>query len=155
MVDQRGSILVAVVALSVVLALAAGSLMMVVGNSQFDEDSAYRRQQCLNDAESGLMMGVGWLRYSSADTLFVNTFRGWAGNSVILFQNMDFDNGSKVTVSVTDNAPAAPGFGLKTVVSSAVNGSEMTQLSLDVDAKLPLSAVGGFPTISLSNWRSP
>lgn len=135
------------------LALAAGSLMIVVGNSQFDEDSAFQRQQCLNDAESGLMIGVGWLRRSSTEKSFIGGYRGWDGDNVVIINSHVFDNSCTVTVSVRDNLipPQAP----KTVISNALNGPGSVRLSWDVDTLPGAAASDGFPTVSLSKWRSP
>ncbi|MDB5050483.1 MAG: hypothetical protein JWO30_3554 [Fibrobacteres bacterium] len=151
-VSQKGSVLVAVLGLSIIMSMAAASLMLVGGNSRNDEDNTYRRMGCANDAESGLMMGVGWLRKKGVN--FIGTNQGWLGSSQILFTNAAFENGSLVTVTVVDNAPAIAPSAPKTVISRAVHGSETVQYSWDVDAAGPL-AVDGAPIVSLTNWRSP
>jgi hypothetical protein len=152
MVGQRGSILVAVLALSIALSMAAASLMLVAGNSRNDEDLAFRRRGCYLDAESGLMMGVEWLRVNS-NAAFITGSRGWTGNTLTLFADQTFDNNSLVTVTVTDLAPAAPP---KTVTARAVNGSEVVQVSWDVDVDAGGGNAGdGYPKLTLKNWRSP
>lgn len=151
MVGQRGSILVAVLGLSIALSMAAASLMLVAGNSKNDEDLAFRRRGCYLDAESGLLMGVAWLRVNNA--AFITGARGWTGNAQTLFTDQTFDNKSTVTVTVTDNVPSLPP---KTVTARAVNGSETVQLSWDVDVDaVSGNASDGHPKVKLTNWRTP
>ncbi|HKP98557.1 MAG TPA: hypothetical protein VJ385_22695 [Fibrobacteria bacterium] len=155
--SQKGSILVAVLGFSVILSMAAASLMIVAGNARNDEDNSYFRMQCFNDAESGLMMGVGWLRNQADAKAFITGNQGWAGATQIIIPGQTFENGSVVTVTVVDNFPAPT----KTVISLAVKGSATYQASWDVgapDVGGPANdgiATDGLRYLSLTNWRSP
>lgn len=148
MVNQRGSVLVGVLGISIVLTMAAGSLLMVAANSRSDEDQAFQRAACYLDAESGLQMGAEWLRTyqgaTNADDI-IKTNQGWAGK--VLVPGTVFENGSAVTVTVSDMA------GGKTLTSRAVRGTEAAQFSWDVgvDAGGTLAR----PNLALKNWRSP
>lgn len=82
MVGERGSILAGVMGISIVMALAAGGLLIIASNSSNDEDMAFRRAGCYLDAESGLMMGVAWLKnYQNPDSkTAISTLQtSWAG----------------------------------------------------------------------------
>lgn len=158
-VGQKGSLMVIVLAFSIVLVLAAGSLVLVVGNSRGDEDGAYKRVGCFNDAESGLLIGVGWLRNSPGSRTLITTDQFWPGNAMVLFSDFPADNGSLVTVTIIDNVPG--GAPTKTVVSRAVSGTETTQLSWDIGAATtggPANdgtATDGLPIMTLTKWRTP
>lgn len=89
------------------------------------------------------MMGVGWLRAQGAT--FITEPQPWGAGNKKIFQPVVLENQSSVTVFIIDNAP------IKTVVSRAVNGSEVMQFSWDVQA----ANTNNPPTLKLDNWRSP
>lgn len=156
LVSQQGSIMVLVMGFSILLSMAAASLLLVAGNSGNDEDIAFNRLRCANDAESGLMIGVGWLRNSAGSAVLINTKQDlWPVGGQVLFSNVPFENGSHVTVTIVDNAPAAFPNAPKTVVSQAVRGSETVQFSWDVDTLETNIPNVVPPRLKVTNWRSP
>lgn len=153
---QKGSVLVMVMAFSIVLAMAAGSLLLVAGNATNDEDAAFRRLRCANDAESGLMIGVGWLR-NSGSALIAADQPLWPLDKLVLnLPNPTFENGAQVTVTIVDNVtnpPTIPAGPPKTVISRAILDDVNVQFSWDVDIDA-LRPPGPPPPLKLTNFRS-
>lgn len=152
MVTERGSILAGVLGISIVMAMAAGSLLIVASNSANDEDRAFLRARCYLDAESGLMTGVAWLRNNQNpdSKTVIETNQTWTANTKILLTDVLFENNSLVTVTLTDHSS------YKTVTAKAVQGSEMAQFSWDVGIDVtPPAGTNTAPKLSLKDWRSP
>jgi hypothetical protein len=59
--SEQGSILVATVSFTVVMAIAGSGLMMMSGNSVSHEQQAFLNDQAFLAAESGLQLGTQWL----------------------------------------------------------------------------------------------
>lgn len=70
--SEQGSILVATVAFTVVMAIAGSGLMMMSGNAVNHEQQTYRNDRAFLAAESGLQLGTQWL----ADTVNWNATIG-------------------------------------------------------------------------------
>lgn len=155
-VGQKGSILIMVLAFSIVLAMAAGSLLLVAGNATSDEDAAFRRLRCANDAESGLMVGVGWLRIRDSVAAMIEVDQtSWPVDGFVLtLPNATFENGSQVTITIVDNVPVAPPNPPKTVISRAVLDGVIVQFSWDVGIDT-IYPPGPPPPLKLTNFRSP
>ncbi|MDB5103251.1 MAG: hypothetical protein JWP91_940 [Fibrobacteres bacterium] len=152
LVSQKGSVLVMVLGLSMAMSMAAASLMWVAGNSINGEDASFRRMQCYNDAESGLLIGTGWLRNHPNSVNIISTNQiSWTAGGQVIFSGA-LENGSSVTVKVIDNAPAAPPNAPKTVAATAVKGDITLQLRCDVDIR-PGAPAGTPPNLSLTNWQ--
>lgn len=62
---QAGSVLVGVMALCLVMTIAASGFLLLASNSDKDELESLRSTQRFNAAESGLLMGMAWLRAKS------------------------------------------------------------------------------------------
>lgn len=150
---EQGSVLVTVLGLSIAMSLAAGSILLVAGNAQNDEDQEFLRQRCFNDAESGLMIGAAWMKYRANARTFITTNQGWTGNATTLFADSLYENGSRVTVTLSDNTQN--GQPTKTVSSRAVLGTLSLQFSWDIGASTDNDPSDGSPILSMANWRAP
>jgi hypothetical protein len=135
---------------------------LVAGASQNEEISTWQRLRCSNDAESGLMLGTAWLRYStpagSLDPSKIQNPQGWAGNHQNLYTSRAFDNQCLVTVNVQDNAALGlpPPAGPKRVIATATGGGESVQMSWDVTvAPGPALASDNRLAVTITNWTSP
>jgi len=147
---QKGSLMVIVLGFSIILSMAAASLMLTASNSRNDEDITFRRMACFNDAESGLMIGVGWLRNNQNpnSTAFIQTDQlGWPGDSLILQSGVQYDNRSLVTVTVYNNLGAST----KTVKSQAISGTDTVRISWNVG--IGAGGAPNAPTLVLQNWQ--
>ncbi len=148
---QRGSILAGVIGITTLLSLAAAGLLLVAANSRNEEEMAFKRVGCYYDAESGLMMGVGWLRKKGS--VFITGYRGWNGDSVVFVLPQPLENGSSVVVVIKDLAATAiPPAPTKTVVSRATAGSETIRLSWDIGVD-PANTDPANPLLTLNKWR--
>ena len=145
---QRGSILVAVVGLTTMLSMAAAALLLVAANSRNDEDLAFRRIGCQYDAESGLMLGMGWLRQNGA--AFIKGNRSEWASGKHTFPSLTLENGSLVTITIEDNSATDPMDTTKTVVSQAVlAGIDSVKCFLTVAA----ADTDSPPKLTLTKWR--
>jgi hypothetical protein len=153
---QRGSILVTVIGLSILLVMGASTLLLVAGSAQNEESSTWQRVRCSNDAESGLMLGTAWLRVRAGNSVNpIQNNQGWPGNLQSLYVSRAFDNQCLVTVNVKDNAPAVAPAGPKRVIATAVGGGETVQMSWDVTAPGGPLASDGRVGVTVTNWSSP
>ncbi len=60
--NQKGSILVGVILLSLAMTIAAAGFLLYVSNGSKDTDQAVQDMALYNAAESGMLMGVRWMR---------------------------------------------------------------------------------------------
>jgi hypothetical protein len=143
---EQGSVLVAVLGLSIVMSMAAASLILVAGNSRNDEDNALQRLRCRYDAESGLLMGARWLRNHPNYDLFITQNQGWVPTDYRMVYQFPLDNGAFVTVSVLDSGRASPP-GFKVVTSIARLGTDSVRLSWDIGYDATATKM------TMSRWR--
>jgi Tfp pilus assembly protein PilX len=137
---QRGSILVAALGLSLVLTLAASSLILISGNTSNDQSNRFQRTRCFYDADAGLMYGTEWLRVQGRPAFHVT----YATPTAIM-TNVPLENGCLVTLEILDFADTT-----KTITSTAISGNVTIKLAWEVKTK----PVGGNPVIDFSNWRT-
>jgi hypothetical protein len=148
---QRGSVLVGVIGITTMLSVAAAGLMLVAANSRTEEDMAFKRAKCYYDAESGLMLGLGWLRKQGRD--FIANEQPWGGVDSLVFNlPQPLENGSSVQIVIKDLAGAAASPNpTKTVLSMAVIGSETIRFAWDVGVEPTADPVK--PRLILKKWR--
>lgn len=138
---EKGSILASVIGIGVILSLSAAGFLFLAANSRSEEDNAFRRAGCQYDAESGLMLGAGWLR--EHDSVYIATNQGWSDTALSPTQ---LDNGCIVTISIYDNSTTAK---TKTVVSRAIKGSIAVKVSWEIGA----ADKNAKPTLTMTNWK--
>lgn len=122
MKGQRGSALVTVVGLSIVLTLAAGGLLSTAAISQGEEDMTWERTRCFHDLESGLMLGTNWLKNAPNWTAFTDF-----NFDLDVVVPADSHNGCAVTVSVINTSADT-----KTIEARHVDGGNSMGLSWKV-----------------------
>ncbi|MEO7423967.1 MAG: hypothetical protein ABI036_02205 [Fibrobacteria bacterium] len=144
---EQGSVLVAVLGLSIIMSMAAASLILVAGNSRNDEDNTLQRLRCRYDAESGLMLGAGWLRNRPNHGTFITLNNGWVPTDYKMIYWYTLDNGSWVTVSVLDSGRAGSPPGFKVVTSIAKLGTDSVRLSWDIGYDATAAKM------TMSRWR--
>lgn len=93
--NPRGSVLVGVVAFSILMAIAAGGYMNLTGSTVNHEVAALDEDKALYAAESGLLVGGRWLRDST-------NWHGLTTGTVNVFDTVI--NGMTVDVDVIKNA---------------------------------------------------
>lgn len=140
MVNQKGSLLVTALAISIVMTLAGGTLLMSVGSALAGEGESLQRTRCLYDAESGLQLGTGWLRRQATP---------WGvalGRNLLL--DMPLDNGCRVTVDLQDTGNPE----VKTLTSEAVSGATRVQLTWEARRMVGVTLTDGFPQVWPTKW---
>jgi hypothetical protein len=73
MKGQRGSILIGVLAMSLIMTVAAGGMMFVAANSGNDEQGSAENLTLHYTAESGIYLGLKWIR--GHDSVFHDTHK--------------------------------------------------------------------------------
>lgn len=122
---QAGSILVGVIALSLVMTVAAAGFLYLAANTDRDELDTLRSTQRFNAAETGLVMGMAWLRAKSQ--VYIETD---APDSVPISGGYQAMDGWQVEV-VLRKTP-----GVRTLKSRATEGSgkDTLEITWRVDA---------------------
>ena len=141
------------VALSAVMTLAAGGYLLFTANGNKDQDLASKDISLHYAAESGMQMGVRWMRCHWKE-YFDPT---WA-ESQIITQFGDFEtlDGFQVKVTITGN-PTAPHIPLRTLVCLATRGygEDTLKIAWQMDATPTDDVVGASTHCKpvMSNWQ--
>lgn len=94
MKNQRGSVLVGVIGISIAMSVAAGGFILLSGNTAKIETDSKANLQLHYAAESGMYMGVRWIKEHASTTTWPNYMVLTPGGES--FTSMD---GSKVKVT--------------------------------------------------------
>jgi hypothetical protein len=125
MKTQRGSVLVGVVALSLAMSVAAGGLILLSGNAAKDNQMSTENLSLHYAAESGMYLGVNWMRLHPRGEMISST---WVGPLVLTgsgggeYSSID---GIPVRVSFHDGPP-----GIRILKSIATQGAGKDTLEL-------------------------
>jgi hypothetical protein len=109
--DERGSVLVTAVVLSIIMAIAGIGFIWLSTNILNNDSAALQNDKAFHAAESGALIGCKWLLINDP-TLWLAT---WTSQSSS-FQNLKI-NGLEVDVSISFNSDTA------TVSSAVFSGS--------------------------------
>jgi hypothetical protein len=150
MIGQRGSVLVGVLALSLVMTIAASSYIMLSTNSAKDALSAGTDKQLFYAAESGMNIALRWIRGYSHVNLIARTIP----NNLTLtkgtngYQSL---NGALVKVILLWGGP---GEGLYTIKSIAYSEATHDTLRITQFVSNPIAGPGAplLSTVFPSDW---
>ena len=142
---EKGSVLVGVLAISIVMTLAAGGFILVAGNSSKDIQVSESDLSLHYAAESGANLGVAWIREQPAESHV-----SWDGSISLNTEPDGYTNinGVQVRISVEGVAGGTP---LRRVRCSATKGLNMNVLVITWDV-LSVTANGAKCTPVLANW---
>jgi hypothetical protein len=148
MVDQKGSVLILVIGMAIILTMAATSVILLSEGALNEEYHSTQRMYCFYDADAGLMLGAKWLRIKGR--AFIT--QDWVTNRQDLYSDSPFPNGCAVSVHVDDDDANNL---IKTVYSQAVCGSETLKLAWEIGVPPSPPAVdpAAGPQLVLNNWR--
>lgn len=150
---QSGSVLVAVLALSLILTAAAGSYLALGTNSGSANADSQRLSRTYLAAESGLNLGVRWCAYYNADSLKKTT---WENNLVLTQSSIPgvagWANFDGVQVKVVFNAGSGPKAGYHELDSYATMGLGKDTIKLTMQITGADKIVGAPPGSPVSQF---
>jgi hypothetical protein len=146
MKNQRGSVLVGVIGISIAMSVAAGGFILLSSNTAGIEVGSATNLQLHYAAESGIFMGVRWVKAHN------NAGTAWPNYQVITPGGESFTtiDGIKVKVTFEVGAPGGGAYQLKSVATPG-SGMEMVEVSWQINSFNPDAAGKAVP--SLQNWK--
>lgn len=146
MKNQRGSVLVGVIGISIAMSVAAGGFILLSANTAGTEVRSATNLRLHYAAESGIFMGVRWVKTHN----FVGT--AWPSYLVITPDEESFTTIDGIKVKVTFETGAAGGgnYQLRSVATQGDN-MEKVEVSWQINSFNPDAANKAVP--SLQNWK--